>query len=75
MDSHEDATACYELQMPEIRRYTATIVAFLLGLHSKNQAPPAKNYSAIATITVKPERLARRCVGQDLLYPWMCYAS
>ena len=36
MDSHEDATACYELQMPEIHRTqgnTATIAAFLLGLH------------------------------------------
>ena len=40
--------------------YTATIHvgAFLLGFHSKNRAPPAKNGSATATITIKPERLA-----------------
>ena len=31
---------------------------FLLRFHSKNRAPPAKNGSATATITIKPERLA-----------------
>ena len=55
--------------------YTATVAALLLGFHSKNQAPPAKNGSATATITIKPERLAHHCVEQDLLYPWMCFAS
>ena len=34
MGSQEDATACYVLQMPKIRR--------TLGFHSKNRAPPAK---------------------------------
>ena len=53
----------------------ATIAAFLLGFHSTNQAPPTKNSSAIATITIKPERLAHLCVEQDLLYPWMCFTS
>ena len=74
MSSHEDATACYVLQMPKIR-HTATIAAFLLGFCSKNQAPPAKNDSATATITIKPERLAHLCVEQALLYPWMCFTS
>ena len=48
MDSHEDATACYELQMPKTR-HTATIAAFSLGFHLKNRALPAKNSSATAT--------------------------
>ena len=52
--------------------YTATLAAFLLGFHSKNRAPPAKNCSATATIT---ERLVYSCVEQDLLSPWMCYTS
>ena len=64
MDSHEDATACYELQMP----YTATIAAFLLGFHLKNRALPTTNGSTTATITIKPECLAHLCVEQDLLY-------
>ena len=58
--------------MPEIRR---TRPLQQLGFHSKNRAPPVKNYSATATITVKPERLAHSCVGQDLLYLWMYYTS
>ena len=45
-----------------------TTAAFLLGFHSKNQVPPAKNYSATATITVKPEPLAHSCVGQAGVY-------
>ena len=49
--------------------YTTTIAAFLLGFHLKNRVPPAKNGSATATITIKPERLAHHCVEQDLLYP------
>ena len=32
VDSHEDVTACYELQIPEIHRIQ-TIAAFLLGFH------------------------------------------
>ena len=44
--------------------HTATIAAFLLGFHSKNRVLPTKNGSAIATITVKPERLAHLCVEQ-----------
>ena len=48
---------------------------FLLGFHSKNRAPPTKNGSATATITIKPERLAYLCVEQALLYPWMCFTS
>ena len=55
--------------------YTATIAAFLLGFHLKSRAPPAKNGSATATITIKPEHLAYLCVEQDLLYPWMCFTS
>ena len=55
--------------------HTATIAAFLLGCCSKNQVPPAKNSSATATITIKPERLAHLCVEQALFYPWMCFTS
>ena len=55
--------------------HTATIAAFLLGFHSKNRAPPAKNGSTTATIAIKPERLAHLCVEQALLYPWMCFTS
>ena len=29
----------------------------------------------MATITIKPERLAHLCVEQALLYPWMCFIS
>ena len=54
---------------------TATIAAFLLRFYSKSRAPPAKNGSATATITIKPERLAHLCVEQALLYPWMCFTS
>ena len=72
MGSHEDATACYVLQNLS---HTATIAAFLLGFHSKNRAPPAKNGSTTATIAIKPERLAHLCVEQALLYPWMCFTS
>ena len=71
MDSHKDATACYELQKP---LHTATVAAFLLQFHSKNRAPPAKNSSATAT-TTQPKHLAHHCVEQDLLYPWMYYTS
>ena len=74
MGSHEDATACYVLQMSKIR-HTATIAAFLLGFHSKNRAPPAKNGSATATITIKSERLGHLCVEQALLYPRMYFTS
>ena len=55
--------------------HTATIAAFLLGFHSKNRVPPAKNSSATVTITIKPERLAHLCVEQALLYPRMCFTS
>ena len=55
--------------------HTATIAAFLLGFHSKNRVLPAKNGSATATITIKPERLAHLCMEQALLYPWMCFTS
>ena len=34
--------------------YTATLEAFLLGFYLKNRAPPAKNGSKTATITIKP---------------------
>ena len=33
------------------------------------------NSSATDTITIKPERLAHLCVGQAILYPWMCFTS
>ena len=72
MDSYEDATACYELEMPVA---FPTQQPFLLGFHSKNRAPSAKNGSATATITIKPECLAHHFVDQDLLYPRMCYTS
>ena len=49
--------------------------SLLAGILLENRVPPAKNYSATATITVKPERLADSCVGQDLLYSWMYYTS
>ena len=71
MDSQEDATACYELRMPE-------------NCHTQPLQQPsccdfnrkiAKNGSATATITIKPEHLAHHCVEQDLLYPWMCFTS
>ena len=52
--------------------YTTTIAALLVGFHSKNRA---KNGSATATLTIKPERLAHLCVEQALLYPWMCFTS
>ena len=55
--------------------YTTTIAALLLGFHSKNQAPPAKNGSATATLTIKPERLAHLCVEEASLYPWICFTS
>ena len=55
--------------------HAATIAAFMLGFHSKNRVPPAKNGSATATITITPERLAHLYVEQDLLYPWMCFTS
>ena len=55
--------------------YTTTIAASLLGFHSKNRAPPAKNGSATATLTIKPERLAHLCVEEASLYPWMCFTS
>ena len=56
--------------------YTTTIIAaLLLGFHSKNRAPPTKNGSVTATLTIKPERLAHLCVKQALLYPWMCFTS
>ena len=56
--------------------YTTTIAAaFLLGFHSINQAPPAKNGPATATILIKPECLAHLCVEQAFLYPWMCHTS
>ena len=29
----------------------------------------------VATLTIKPERLAHLCVEQALLYPWMCFTS
>ena len=47
----------------------------LLGFHSKNRAPPAKNGSATATLTIKPERLAHLCVEEASLYPWICFTS
>ena len=76
MDSHKDATACYELKIPVMcPTQPLTLAAFLLGFHSKNRAPPAKNGSATATITIKPERLAHLCEEQALLYPWMCFTS
>ena len=83
MGSHEDATACYVLQMPKIcLAHTATIAAlsFLLGFHSKNRAPPVKNGSATATMTINSStlnalRLAHLCVEQALLYPWMCITN
>ena len=53
---------------------TTTIAALLLGFHSKNRAP-AKNGSATATLTIKPERLAHLCVEEASLYPWMCFTS
>ena len=71
MDFHEDATACYELKMPVKCPTQHASAAFLLGFHSINRAPPAKNGSATAIITTKPERLAHLCVEQALLYPWM----
>ena len=55
--------------------YTTTIAALLLGFHSKNRASPAKNGSATATLTIKPERLAHLCVEQALLYSWMRFTS
>ena len=62
-DTHGLPRRCYSLlctpnaQNPS---HTATIAAFLLGFHSKNQAPPAKNSSATLTaiITIEPECLA-----------------
>ena len=42
----------------------------MLGFHSENQAPPAKN--GIATITIKSECLVYSCVEQD---SWMYYTS
>ena len=54
---------------------TTTIAALLLGFHSKNRAPPAKNGSVTATLTIKPERLAHLCVEEASLYPWMCFTS
>ena len=71
----EDAIASYELQMPEICGIQPLAACFLLRFHLKNWAPPAKNSSATAIITIKPERLAHHCVDQDLLYPWMCYTA
>ena len=47
--------------------YTATIVAFLLGFHSKIERLLPKNGSATATITIKPEHLTHHCIEQDLL--------
>ena len=47
----------------------------LLGFHSKNRVPLAKNSPVTATITFKPECSAHSCVEQDLLYPWMCYTT
>ena len=66
MDSHEDATACYELKMP--------VKCPMQPLQQPScwdftRAPPAKNGSATATIIIKSERLAHPCVEQDLLYP------
>ena len=52
--------------------YSSLLVGISL---EKSSASPRQNYSATATITVKPERLAHCCVGQDLLYPWMYYTS
>ena len=75
MDSQEDAIACYELQMPGICGTQPLAARFLLRFHSKNRAPPTKNGSATATITIKPECLAHLCVEQALLYPWMCFTS
>ena len=79
MDIHGLPRRCYSLMLctPNAQNlsYTATIAAFLLGFHSKNRAPPTKNGSATATLTIKPERLAHLCVKQALLYPWMCFTS
>ena len=46
--------------------------SLLAGISLENRAPSAKNGSATATITIKPERLTHLCVEQALLYPWMC---
>ena len=67
MDSHKDATACYELQIPEICHIQGNTAAFLLGFHLKNRVPLAKNGPVTATIVIKPECLAHCC--EDLLYP------
>ena len=70
-DIHGLPRRCYSLLLtPNAQNpsHTATIAAFLLGFHSKNQTPPAKNGSATATITIKPKCLAHLCVEQDLLY-------
>ena len=75
MGSHEDATACYVLQIPKIRHTQPLQQPSCWGFTRKNGAPPAKNGSATATITIKPERLAHLCVEQALLYPWMCFTS
>ena len=77
-DIHGLPRRCYSLlctpnaQNPS---HTATIAAFLLGFHSKNRAPPAKNSSATATITIKSEHLGHLCVEQALLYPRMYFTS
>ena len=77
-DIHGLPRRCYSLLCtPNAQNllHTATIAAFLLGFHSRNRVPPAKNGSATATITIKPECLAHLCVEQALLYPWMCFTS
>ena len=69
-DIHGLPQKCYSLLLtPNAQKplHTATIAAFLVGFHSKNQAPLAKNSSATATITIKPKRLAHLCVEQDVL--------
>ena len=69
---------CYSLLLtPNAQNpsHTATIAAFLLGFHSKNRVSLAKNSSATATITIKPECLAHLCVEQDLLYPGTSFTS
>ena len=75
MDSHEDATACYELQMPEIHRTQPLQQPSCWDFTRKIERLPQKNSSATVTVTIKPERLAHLCVEQDLLCPWMCYTS
>ena len=64
----KDVHGLPQLKMPKIHS-TATNSSLLSVISLENGAPPTKNGSSTATVTIKPEYLEHHWVEQDLFYP------